>query len=117
MAAFTPKQCLPPSPALMAELMGYCSLQIAHQTVALAEPKPGAIVLDNACGNGAVTLSIINAKKPSEVTIHATDLNARMCEVTASQAASKGWADPVTTAAMPAAALTFDDSSFLPQLF
>ena len=35
-----------------------------------------------------------------------------MCQATAAAAASKGWADSVKTAAMPAEALTFDDNVF-----
>jgi len=96
----------------MAELMGDVSVQVAHRTVTLAEQKPGSIVLDNACGNGVVTLAIIDVANPSEITIHATDLNPKMCEVTSALAASKGWAGSVMTAAMPAEALTFDDHFF-----
>jgi len=96
----------------MAELMGDVSVQVAHRTVTLAKLKSGSIVLDNACGNGVVTLAIIDVEKPSEITIHATDLNPKMCEVTAALAASKGWTGSVMTAAMPAEALAFDDNFF-----
>ncbi|TVY22563.1 Cytochrome P450 monooxygenase [Lachnellula hyalina] len=112
MAQFIPKQCAPRSPATMAELMGDVSVQIAHKTVAIAELGSGSTVLDNGCGNGVVTLAIINVGKPGDITIFATDLNLKMCEVTAAQAALQGWADSVTTAKMPAEALTFDDNFF-----
>jgi ubiquinone/menaquinone biosynthesis C-methylase UbiE len=112
MAIFTPKQALPLSPALMAELMGDVSVQIAHRSVVLAGLKPGSIVLDNACGNGVVTLAIIDTENPSEITIYAADINPKMCEATTAAAASKDWADSVKTAAMPAEALTFDDNFF-----
>jgi SAM-dependent methyltransferase len=96
----------------MAELMGNVTFQVATRTVTMASLKPGSVVLDNACGNGVVTQAIIEVEKPGAIAIHATDLNPRMCEATAALAASKGWADSVNTAVMPAEALTFDDNTF-----
>jgi len=112
MASHTPKQVLPPSPALMAELMGDVSVQIAPRSVALADLRSGSVVLDNACGNGVVTLAITDTENPSEITIYATDINPKMCEATAAAAASKGWADSVKTASMLAEALNFDADFF-----
>ena len=92
--------------------MSDISVQMAHKIVALAGLKPRSIVHDNACGNGVVTLAIIDVTKPSETIIHATDIDPRMCEVTASRAASKGWAGSVKTAVMGAETLIFDDNFF-----
>jgi ubiquinone/menaquinone biosynthesis C-methylase UbiE len=92
--------------------MGDVSIQIARHCIAVAQLTVGSIAHDNACGNGVVTFTIIDSHQPSEITIHATDNNPKMCEVTAVHAASKGWAGFVTTAAMPAEALAYSDNFF-----
>ena len=110
--AFRPKQCLPPTPAIMKELMGDVSLQVARKLVTLAPMVPGSIILDNGCGNGVVTEAITEVKKPGNITIHATDLVPTMAAATAALAASKGWSESVKAEAMPAEALTFADNTF-----
>jgi len=110
--AFRPKQCLPPTPAIMKELMGDVSLQVARKLVTLAPMAPGSIILDNGCGNGVVTEAITEVRKPGEVTIYATDLVPPMAAATTALAASKGWSEFVKAEAMPAEALTFVDNMF-----
>lgn len=115
---FTPKQALAPSPALMAELMGNVSVQVAHRYVSLADLKPGTVVLDNACGNRVVTRAIIEsgALKPSEITIYAADINAKMCEATEKEvktaATTDEWVNSVKTVVTPAEELKFDENFF-----
>jgi SAM-dependent methyltransferase len=70
------------------------------------------MLLENACGNGAVTQAVMEVEKPGSFTINATDMNPKMCEMTATVAASKGWTDNVRTGIMPAEAFTFGNDTF-----
>lgn len=113
MAQFIPKQRLPLTPALMQELMGDVSLQVARRCVALVPPMTSSsLLLDNACGNGVVTEAVMETQSPGTFIIHATDMNPKMCEATAALATSKGWFSSVKTAAMPSEALEFNNNTF-----
>jgi ubiquinone/menaquinone biosynthesis C-methylase UbiE len=113
MAQFVPKQRLSLTPALMQELMGDASLQVARTCVALVPPMTSSsLLLDNACGNGVVTEAVMEVQRPGNFIIHATDMNPKMCEATAALAASKGWSNNVGTAAMPSESLEFDSDTF-----
>jgi len=113
MGQFTPKQSLPLTPALMQELMGDVSLQIARRCMTLVPPfNSSSVLLDNACGSGVVTQAVMEMEEPGNFTVHATDMNPKMCEMTAAIAASKGWTENVQTDVMPAEALTFHNDTF-----
>jgi ubiquinone/menaquinone biosynthesis C-methylase UbiE len=96
----------------MQELMGDVTLQIARKIINIPHLAPGAIILDNGCGNGVVTQAITEIKSPGEATIYATDLVPPMVAATAAIAASKGWTDSVKAEAMPAESLTFENDFF-----
>jgi ubiquinone/menaquinone biosynthesis C-methylase UbiE len=96
----------------MQELMGDVSLQIARKIVNLAPIAPGAVILDNGCGNGVITQAISEIRKPGDATIYATDLVPPMVVATAALAKAKGWSESVKTEAQPAEALTFEDNFF-----
>jgi ubiquinone/menaquinone biosynthesis C-methylase UbiE len=104
---------LPFSPALMQEMMGGVSLQVARQSLKYVPPLTSSSnIHDNGCSNDVVTAAIMETVQPGTFAIHATDVSAPLCQATTALAASKGWGNSVKAEVMPAEALTFPDNTF-----
>ena len=118
MSKFTPKQSVPPSITVMEEVQGDVSAQIAQHTLTLIPfIGQGAVLLDNACGTGAVTEAVLTVVKPRadgtySILIHATDVSPSRIQGLATKVAQNGWSDFVKSAVIAAEALTFEDSTF-----
>lgn len=111
--SFTPKQALKFDGALLQELQGDVSDTIARDLLREDLPPiaPSAVIHDNGCGYGAVTMAIMNYSPPENIQIHATDVNPMfMAQLQAKLAENPSW--PVKLEDMDACNLTFLDNTF-----
>lgn len=110
MAQFVPKQAFPMDAKYYTELLGDGTQDVADQIPSFIPPLPeGSIVHDNACGQGIASKSIM-AQSPKSITIHATDIWAKMVEATDLLASQHSW--PIKSATMASEDLTFADDFF-----
>lgn len=110
---FIPKQVLKFDGALLQELQGNVSDTIARDLLREDLPPiaPSAVIHDNGCGYGAVTMAIMNSNPPENIQIHATDVNSMfMAQLQAKLGENLSW--PVTSENMDACNLTFPDNTF-----
>lgn len=68
------------------------------------------VVLDNACGTGALTEEVLQAVPAAHV--HAVDRSAGMTSIVRASIDAKGWRDNVEIAVMDGQSLAFDNGSF-----
>lgn len=110
---FTPKQALKFDGALLQELQGDVSDTVARDLLREDLPPiaPSAVMHDNGCGYGAVTMAIMNCDPPENIQIHATDVNPMfIAHLQAKPAQNPSW--PVKIETMDACNLTFPDNTF-----
>lgn len=110
---FIPKQALKFDGALLQELMGDVSDTIARDLLREDLPPiaPSAVIHDNGCGYGAVTIAIMNSNPPKNIQIHATDVNPMfLAQLQANLAENPSW--PVKIENMDACNLTFPENTF-----
>ncbi|KAH8774428.1 S-adenosyl-L-methionine-dependent methyltransferase [Diaporthe sp. PMI_573] len=110
---FTPNQALKFDGALLQELQGDVSDTIARDLLREDLPPiaPSAVIHDNSCGYGAVTMAVMNSNPPKNIQIHATDVNPMfIAQLQAKLAENPSW--PVTIENMDACNLTFPDNTF-----
>lgn len=110
---FIPKQALKFDGALLQELMGDVSDTIARDLLREDLPPiaPSAVIHDNGCGYGAVTMAIMDSDPPKNIQIHATDVNPMFAaQLQAKLAENPSW--PVKIENMDACNLTFPDDTF-----
>ncbi|KAK8077033.1 hypothetical protein PG996_003203 [Apiospora saccharicola] len=109
---FVPKQAIPFDGALLQELQGNVSDNIALDLLKdLPALSSSSVIHDNGCGYGAVTMAVMASKPPKGIHIHATDINPMfMAQLQAKLAENTDW--PVETENMDACALTFPDNIF-----
>lgn len=92
------------------ELQGDVSETAIKYSLGLLPPfLPGDVVHDNACGNGAVTKTIMEVEPPN-IKIDATDINPQFVASCAASAEKYKW--PVTAAVMSAQEITFPANRF-----
>lgn len=104
---------MPSNPVFMKSLSGTSTIQIGRTALSHLPPiTPESVIHDNGCGDGAITSAILTPLSPSSYPsqIHATDIAAPLLSALSAMAAANAW--PVTTALMPAQALTFPDAMF-----
>ncbi|CAI6334290.1 unnamed protein product [Periconia digitata] len=110
MARFVPKQALPLEAKYYAEILGDGTQDVANQIVSYISPLPeGTVLHDNACGQGIASKAIM-AQSPKSISIHATDIWAKMVEATKAVASQNSW--PIECATMASEDLTFEDNFF-----
>lgn len=110
---FIPMQAVKFDGALLRELQGNVSDTIARDLLREDLPPiaPSAVIHDNGCGYGAVTMAIMNSDPPENIQIHATDVNPMFtAQLRAKLAANPSW--PVKIDTMDACNLTFPDNTF-----
>lgn len=110
---FIPKQALKFDGALLQELQGDVSDTIARDLLREDLPPiaPSAVIHDNGCGYGAVTMAIMNSNPHKNIQIHATDVNPMFAaQLQAKLAENPSW--PVKIENMDACNLTFPDDTF-----
>lgn len=78
--------------------------------VVLAEPRPGAVLLDAGCGPGRLAVDLARARP--DATVHGVDLAAGAIEVAVARAARAGLADRVRFLHADLAELPFPDATF-----
>ncbi|WP_291413928.1 class I SAM-dependent methyltransferase [Actinophytocola sp.] len=78
--------------------------------VVLAEPRPGAVLLDAGCGPGRLAMDIARARP--DATVHGVDLAAGAIEVAVDRAARAGLADRTRFLCGDLADLPFPDGTF-----
>lgn len=108
---FVPKQAPKFEGALLAELQGHVSEDIARYILTTLPPlKPGSTVHDNGCGYGAATGEIMATNPPADIKITATDVNESWLGQLKTKAEKESW--PVKAEVMDACNITLSDSSF-----
>ena len=91
--------------------VGSCTRAIAAHILILLPSLPSSpTLLDNACGTGAATTSLLSAYPSAH--IHAVDNSAAMISVMESLIAEKNWEGRVTAQVMDGQDLRFEDGTF-----
>jgi ubiquinone/menaquinone biosynthesis C-methylase UbiE len=110
---FISKQALEFDGALLLELEGDVSDTIARDLLREDLPPiaPSAVIHDNGCEYGVVTMAIMNSNPPETIQIHATYVNSMfIAQLQAKLAENPSW--PVKIENMDACNLTFPDNTF-----
>lgn len=110
---FTPKQAVQFDGAHFRQLQGDVSDTIARDLLRedLSPIAPSAVIHDNGCGYGAVTMAILNSSPPKSIQIHATDVNPMFMGQLQSKVAENP-SLPIKVETMDACNLTFPDNTF-----
>lgn len=109
---FVPQQAVKHDGAQLKRLQGDVSDDIARDLLKELPPISNfAVIHDNGCGYGAVTRALMASSPPSDIKIHATDLNPMYyAELQAEIDKNPTW--KVDIATMDASALSFPDDKF-----
>ena len=110
-AEHVPSQSLPFNGALLDELQGNMSVQIAERLIHMLPPLTATShVHDSGCGNGAVTQVVMATQPPAGIKITANDTRDMFLDAYRATATAHRW--PAEAYNMDSAALTFPDASF-----
>jgi len=111
---FRPKQALDKSAALLDEVQGNMSIEIAERLLPMLPPiTSDSHIHDNGCGTGAVTLAVMKSFEtdpPAGLKISANDTYPDFVDAYNAMAKSKKW--PAEATIMDSTELTFPDGIF-----
>jgi ubiquinone/menaquinone biosynthesis C-methylase UbiE len=90
---------------------GAVTAQFASHNLTLIPPIPsGSIIHDNACGDGTVSRAILSSQAPTDLTIHATDIDQIFLDTLSSDVKQNAWNIEVSN--QKSESLSFPDNYF-----